>query len=67
VTLALLLEEDGRADDAEAVLLVAAEAGDVQALTNLGTRWRDNASITPMFDRLRPSRETHRPVRGEGT
>ena len=45
VTLALLLEEDGRADDAEAVLLVAAEAGDVQALTNLGTRWRDNGDL----------------------
>ena len=45
VTLALLLEEDGRADDAEAVLLVAAEAGDVQALTNLGTHWRDNGDL----------------------
>ncbi|MGP7959509.1 tetratricopeptide repeat protein [Sanguibacter sp. A247] len=45
VTLALLLEEDGREDDAEAVLLVAAEAGDVQALTNLGTHWRDHGDL----------------------
>lgn len=45
VTLAVLLEEDGRPQDAEAVLLVAAESGDLHALTNLGTHWCENGDV----------------------
>lgn len=45
VTMALLLEEAQREDDAEAVLLVAAEMGDLHALTNLGSFWCDNGDL----------------------
>lgn len=45
VTMALLLGEAQRGDDAEALLLVAAELGDVHALTNLGSLWCDNGDL----------------------
>ena len=45
VTMALLLGEAERTDDAESLLLVAAELGDVHALTNLGSLWCDNGDL----------------------